>query len=582
MKLEKDFVLFKKNNHEWYLFKDPVEIVTGNNISKIKSQLEYIESKTKEGFYAAGFLSYEASKAFENRFCVKQNNTSPDIWFGLYKERKVVKHTDLFNGKKYPVKLKWKLPLSKEEYSNGINYTKDRIKNGDIYQLNYTFVMNSDFNLKDLSSFDIFESCFAELDSSYLAFINTKDFSVLSGSPELFFLFKDNQLVSKPMKGTASRGRFNLEDDLNIKDLYHSEKNRAENVMIVDMIRNDMGKIAKTSSIEVTKLFEIEKYSKVLQMTSTIKSYTDKSVLDIFQAMFPCASITGAPKIRAMECINCAEKSARGIYTGSIGFITPAQDALFNVAIRTLYINKNTKKAYFGTGGGIVWDSQTQSEYLECMDKALIISDPDPDFCLLETMLYTPDKGFYLKNLHIKRILRSAKYFNFDLNEDELNKVLNGFKKSCCSRVRLTLDKRGKITLEHTQIADRGFNKTKWRVCIHKGNVNSKDRFLYHKTTNRQVYTDALNANPGFDDVILKNEKNEITESCFGNIIIKKKNEYLTPYYNSGLLNGTMREFLLQRKKVKEAVISESDLYEADKIFIINSVRGFIKLKLTF
>jgi para-aminobenzoate synthetase/4-amino-4-deoxychorismate lyase len=574
-------VIFKNNSSSWILFNKPVEIIKADNYKNIKKALSYIEDMTLKGFYAAGFVSYEASGAFDPNYLVKKNNLSNNLWFGIYKKKEIIPHHILFdNPGKAQYIFDWELPFNYNEYKNKIDFIKEKIFKGDIYQLNYTFNMESDF--KD-DPFSVFLNNFSHLDSKYSAFIDTPDFSVLSGSPELFFKLHKNKLISKPMKGTIHRGRNNNEDILNKEKLYNSEKDRAENVMITDMIRNDMGKIAQISSVNTKKLFEVEKYSRVFQMTSTVTCTTDKSVCEIFEAMFPCASITGAPKIKSMEYIKQAEKSPRGVYTGAIGFLEPERKALFNVAIRTMYINKESKKGYYGTGGGIVWDSFAENEYKECQSKSLIISEPEPEFKLLETLLYAPGDGFYLEKYHINRILDSAYYFSFDLKKSELLQFFNSFTSEELLRVRLLSDRFGNIEYEENLLEKNPLeSKTSWKICLADEHVDSSNRFLYHKTTNRSTYNNLLKKYPGFNDIVLFNENNLVTETCFANIVIEENKKLYTPFVKAGLLCGTMRCYLLEKKIISEKNIFKKDLINADKIYLINSVRGFINADMFF
>lgn len=576
MGIKKNSVIFKKDKDSWYVFENPVEVFVEYGASCIKEKLKEIESLTEKGFFAAGFLSYESSKAFDNKFCVKENKISPDLWFGIYEKRKIVSHKDLFREKSDCPELRWGSSVTKNQYSEAIKFTKDKIKKGDIYQLNYTFMMDSDFKE---DPFSFFSASFAGLDSDYLCFIDTDEFSVLCGSPELFFHLKDEKIISKPMKGTFPRGRSKKEDDLNRLNLFFSKKDRAENLMIVDMIRNDFGKIAESSSVKVTKLHEIEQYSRVLQMTSSVEAITNKSVFHIIEAMFPCASITGAPKIKSMEHINTIEKRERGLYTGAIGYITPEKEALFNVAIRTLFVNKEKDKAYYGTGGGIVWDSVTENEYEECKNKALIISNPEGEFKLLETLLYEPENGIFLKDYHIKRMIESAEYFSIDLKRKNIEEKFLSLRSENFLRVRLLCDNFGNLEIQTFNLGKNPVkNKTRWKVGISDKPVDSQNRFLFHKTTNRWFYDEILRSSPGCNDMILFNEKGEITESCFANILVKKNGKFFTPPLESGLLKGTMRSYLIDKGEVLERKIFKKELFSFDEIFLINSVRGFIEI----
>ncbi|MDY0362886.1 MAG: chorismate-binding protein [Desulforegulaceae bacterium] len=577
MEFFKKSFLFKRDNKSFYVFSEPVEIVRCRDYKNIEDSLVYIEKMVSAGYFAAGFVSYEASKAFDSKFFVKQNKISDYLWFGIYKKVDVAGIESFCTDKK-GWNPQWKIPLSYEDYERKIHFIKNKIAKGDIYQLNFTFLMTC---LVSEAPFDIFVRHFSGLDSPYCSFLETDEFAVISSSPELFFSLDNDILISKPMKGTIKRGINNKEDEINKKILPNSVKDQAENVMILDMMRNDFSKISEKLSVKAENIFEIEKYSRVFQMTSTVKSRTKASITEIFKALFPCASITGAPKIKAMEYINELEISQRGIYTGAIGYMMPGRKSVFNVSIRTLYIDKKKKLGFYGTGGGIVWDSKALEEYDECMSKALVVSEPETEFMLLETMLYLPEIGFYLKDYHVKRIAESAKYFSFEFSMENFLDFLKNFKSDKFLRVRIMSSKNGRLSFETFELPDNPLEKEiKWRVCVANDKVSSKNRFLYHKTTNRKIYENILAKYKKFNDVILVNEKNEITESCYANIVIQKSGCFYTPHYSCGLLPGTMRQHLIDEKKIKEKIILKNELKDCEKIFLINSVRGFIEVEL--
>ncbi len=378
------------------------------------------------------------------------------------------------------------------------------------------------------------------------------------------------------MKGTAARGMTLAEDLRNAACLYDSEKNRAENVMIVDMIRNDLGRIARTGSVKVPRLFDIEKYSTVWQMTSTVEALTKASFPEILRALFPCASITGAPKVKTMEIIAAIETTPRNIYTGAIGFVSPDRRAQFSVAIRTILIDKFASKAEYGVGGGIVWDSTAAEEYEECLNKAKIILDPPSPrpFQLLETLLWTPDEGYFLLTRHLERLRESALYFDYPYDEALIRKTLDEKVEELPSgpyRVRLLLSRNGEVECSSVPLGlpdDRLL-----LVRLARQAVYSRDPFLYHKTTQRNLYEKAQASFRDADDVLLYNEAGEVTESCIANVVILRNGRLVTPPVRCGLLNGTYRAELLDRGEITEDTVTLLELKRAEKIFLINSVR---------
>ncbi|NQT26525.1 aminodeoxychorismate synthase component I [candidate division KSB1 bacterium] len=472
--------------------------------------------------------------------------------------------------------LQWQADISKNGYNKAIEKIKNQLASGATYQVNFTYRLRSPFHG---NTYALFHRLQQNMNPLFGAFIKTDHFSICSGSPELFFELDNDSLHSRPMKGTCPRGMTLEQDRQAANELRNSNKNQAENVMIVDMIRNDMGRIATPGSVQVSRLFELEKYSSVWQMTSTVKAGTKASVTNIFEALFPCASITGAPKPQTMKIIRKLEQSPRNIYTGAIGLIGPNRQARFNVAIRTAWIDHRSRIAEFGTGGGIVWDSEAKSEFTETLDKSSILHQTWPKFHLLETLLWTQDEDYFLLEKHIKRMRDSAEYFDFKWKEESVWNVLQNriaeFSK-ISQRVRLLLYQDGSLTLENNPILNSD-KKGPLRLKLCPYPIQTKNVFLYHKTTHRKVYEKAQNSCMDCDDVILWNEKDEITETTIANIVIKLEGQYWTPPVSCGLLNGTFRSWLIDQGKIKERVMSKEVLDQCEEIICVNSVRKWIK-----
>ncbi|MCP5100792.1 MAG: aminodeoxychorismate synthase component I, partial [Chloroflexi bacterium] len=467
----------------------------------------------------------------------------------------------------------WQPSLTKETYHAAIKRIKEAIAAGDTYQVNYTFPLHNSFSGDD---FAFFTDLAAAQQADYAAYLDLGHIAICSASPELFFKLDGDQLTSKPMKGTAVRGRTLAEDNANINWLAQSEKNRAENVMIVDMIRNDMGRVAQVGSIQVPQLFDVERYPTVLQMTSTVTATTNASVTDILTNMFPCASITGAPKVRTMEIIRELEPHPRGVYTGSIGYIFPNRLARFNVAIRTVVIDREQQQATYGVGGGIVWDSVTADEYEECRTKARVLKAKRPSFQLLESLLWQPSDGYFLLTEHLLRLTQSAEYFSFPIDVELVEKQLHQFAEQLSdpAKVRLLMHQNGKLDIEAAPLsAGMGALPDPLNIGLAANSVQSDNIWLYHKTTHRQVYADARAASPDCDELILWNERGELTEATSSNIVLKLKGELVTPPVSAGLLAGTMRGCLLQNGRIHERTLTIDDLHRAQTIYLINSVR---------
>ena len=530
-----------------------------------------------QGRYAAGFVSYEAAPAFDPSLVVHPDGNFPLVWFGLYDAP-----TELAC---LPVSadcnlshLDWKPTISAPRYRACIARIKKHISAGDTYQVNFTYRLLS---ACEADPWNLFLEMAAADDPPYGAFIDTGKWAVCSASPELFFRLERNRLESRPMKGTASRGLWFEHDRGQAAALAASAKDRAENLMIADMVRNDMGRVAATGSVHAPRLFSVEQFSTVWQMTSTVRAKTRASVAEIFGALFPPASITGAPKTRTMQIIASLESSPRRIYTGAIGFIAPGRRAQFSVAIRTLLINKPERRGEYGVGGGIVWDSRPGSELEESRIKARILHRPPPAFDLLETILWTPERKFWLLSYHLRRLRQSAEYFGFKLDSGQVRRQLA----QCASalpglphRVRLLVSKSGAVSVTASSVepGSSGFPD----ITLAARPVDAANPLLYHKTTCRQIYQDALKLVPGAADVLLYNQKGEITESTIANIAVDLRGRLCTPPVRCGLLPGTLRAFLLERGDIVEKAVTVEQLASCRRIFLLNGVRGMQQVKL--
>lgn len=553
-------------------FKNPNKIIVANTLEEVRPSFELIQEALDLGFYVAGYISYESAPTFDPSFQVNPNPNMPLLWFGVFSEP--LYESLVTNGSyDYP---KWSPDVSRKQYDSAIDFIKSSIEKGNTYQTNYTIRLNSKFQGDDIALFNKLKQAQS---SNYCAYIHTGDFSILSASPELFFHLKDQHITTRPMKGTIARGKTLAEDEKNAKWLYESEKNRAENVMIVDLLRNDLNIIAEQGSVQVPELFNIEHYPTVLQMTSTITAKVKKntSYFDIFKALFPCGSITGAPKISTMKIISSLESAPRDVYCGAIGYFSPNQEAIFNVPIRTVVINQKTGNATYGVGGGITWDSTANGEYEEILTKASLLERDKPEFKLLESILLTDGK-LYLLEEHLNRLQDSSKYFQFPFNRSEVENELVKFTKNFTKgdyKIRLLLSNTGKVSLESQQLYESVTPKI---VKLAEKPISNCNLFLYHKTTYRDVYTQFQN--PEVFDTLLWNENEEITEFTNGNIVLEINGKLYTPPIQSGLLAGTYREMLIKKGKIIEKVLTILDLQNSTQIWFINSVRKWVKVEL--
>ncbi len=568
----KDEVLLK-NNNEWLHYTKPHHIISVRNLDDVHSALQEVERLvSSNNWHAAGFVSYEAAPAFDSALRVLAVGDFPLLWFGLYSEPQIIQASEIFKDLGGLIDLDWNPSIERESYNDAIEKIKDHIALGKTYQVNYTMRLNSDF---DGDEWGFFQHL-AQSQNKYAAYIDTGRHVICSASPELFFKLDGDKIYSRPMKGTVKRGRTTTEDKELAEWLQSSIKNRAENVMIVDMIRNDLGRIAKIGSVYVPELFAIEKYPTLLQMTSTVEARTNFSLDAIFSALFPCASITGAPKVSTMNIIADLETTPRKVYTGSIGYFSPHRKAQFSVAIRTAIIDRESSRAEYGVGGGIVWDSTSADEYSEALLKARVLTERSNEFSLLETVFWTPQNGYFLLGKHIERMGDSAEYFGFSFSRENIKQYLEILSAEFTSpqRIRILVNQIGEINTERKefQIQEKPF-----KVCLSDHPINSSEIFLYHKTTNRNAYPSLVH---GMDDVLLYNENNELTEFTIGNLVVEINGELLTPPLSCGLLAGTFREYLLETQQIKERVIRKDELPGCTKIFLINSVRKWVEVEI--
>ena len=465
------------------------------------------------------------------------------------------------------------LNTSRQNYCQDIMRIKELIAQGKTYQVNYTIKYK--FSLAGSPS-SLYLRLRAIQPVSYGAFINTGETQILSFSPELFCRRNKDALSVQPMKGTAPPGHFpSLPDD---------PKNQAENIMITDLMRNDLGRISVTGSVQAYDIFKTHKYSTLWQMTSSVRSQLRPEISwrEIFSSLFPCGSVTGAPKISTMNIIKSLEKEDRNIYTGAIGYISPDNQAVFNVAIRTILLEG--PQGEMGVGGGITFDSDPREEWAECRLKASFLLKSN--FRLIETMGWSCSTGIPLLRLHLKRLKISALFFGFPYNQAKVSALLSAFTRSLDKKsswkIRLLLKNTGAVSLRAEAISHS--IKTIPLAAISAIQTDPADLFLRHKTTERKIYNREFSRHKklGYYDVLFTNTRGELTEGTRANIFIKQGFRYYTPPVRCGLLPGVYREYFISQHHniVKEKILYLEDLYSADAVFLTNAVRGLVQVKL--
>jgi len=581
------------------LFTGPLSVLEARTPADLNALFAAVEDAIRHDRFAAGFFAYECGQCFEPS-AAQRHIPSVGLlaWFGIY-ERCLVfdHHAGTFLGDppnrldEPPNPASPPLPalsfsLDQTEYSSRIAQIHNWIRAGDVYQLNFTFPIHGEIRETPAQ---LYARLQAAQPVEYGAFLNCQSGDyVLSLSPELFFRVEadgDSRCITtRPMKGTAHRGRTSAEDRDIAAWLAHDQKNRAENVMIVDLIRNDLGRVCAYGSVHVDKLFEVERFPTLWQMTSTIRGelLPGARYIDIFRALFPCGSVTGAPKIRAMQLIAQLEDNPRGLYTGSIGFFSRHQ-SVFNVAIRTLAIHAG--RATMGLGSGIVIDSDPAAEFRECRLKADFLTRSAEPFSLIETMLWD-NNGFPLLGLHLDRLEDSAHYFGFACDRAAIQSALldraAAFPDPRPRRVRLLLDANSAIHIDSELLASPPAAIP--CVCIASERTDPADAFLFHKTTRRALYnrTFAAASAAGFADILFFNTHDQLTEGAISNVIIEKAGRWYTPPISCGLLPGIYRRHLLQtRAGIEERIVTPADLRSADAVYLCNALRGLRKVELS-
>ena len=619
------------------LFTNPLRVYIVNHLAEIPNLFAEIERAVSAGLYAAGYFAYECGAFFEPTAASrgKHSGQHPLAWFGIYQRPHLFDHrTGAFVEGDPPAldqfrsaadteavtapRLDCALTLTEQEYAQRIAEIHAWIRSGDVYQLNFTAPIRVQ---APGSTATLYRYLRTQQPAPYGAFLHTQPgHRILSFSPELFFRLESipapepsvahpcdvlpsqgwetaaqgRRITTRPMKGTAPRGRTTSEDRMLAEWLRNDPKNRAENVMIVDLLRNDLGRLCSFGSVQVRDLFAVERYPTLWQMTSTITGELRPAVgfQDIFRALFPCGSITGAPKIRAMQLLSQLEDRPRGIYTGAIGFFSQAE-SIFNVAIRTLSLHRDT--GTMGVGSGIVIDSNPADEWRECLLKAEFLTRPansavhpsPASFSLVETLLW---RGHYpLIEMHLDRLEDSAGYFAFPFNRTETESALQTHANSLTrhpreagadsphlsQKIRLLLNHDGALQITSEPIPASSAEPLRIRIAAQR--TDSKDPMYFHKTTHRPLYTEALQSAiaAGYHDVLFLNQRGEVTEGAIHNVFIQKDGRLLTPPVDCGLLPGVQRRHILAtHPNAQESILTEDDLRHADTVYLSNAVRG--------
>ena len=571
---------FDARDGVWIEYLDPVRIYESETADSLMDAIREIDRRTSiEGLYAAGWIAYEASPAFDGKLTVKDcgNEGKDSFRFTLFANRRTAVDLNALIDPKE--EATWSVSpfvsrISRDSYLANVSKIREYLAQGETYQINYTFRLEARFSG---SAFAWFRSVASRNPGKYLAYLETEHTAICSFSPELFFERRGDLITLKPMKGTIPTPEGNPETACGA--LRASAKNRAENLMIVDMIRNDVGRVADTGTVEVPSLFDTEVYPTVIQMTSTVQARVRAPLAETLEAIFPCASITGAPKRRSMEIIAELEEDERGIYTGAIGRISPDGSCDFSVAIRTATLDRRAGIMRYGTGSGIVWASSAEDEWEECMAKTAILRETEP-FHVFESLLIEEGTAI-LEKRHLARFERSCAFFGIAGEKGMLAKFWDDTLARLCAqnphgrcKVKITFD--GTTPLL-AGFAPAGSMPSPYRIALATSRVDRADPFIGHKTNRRRHVDKALAEASGVDDVILVNTQGELTETTRGNLALEIDGKLYTPPTSSGLLPGVWRESLLETGVIEERTLYPEDLANAKRILMLNSVRRSVE-----
>jgi len=567
-----------------HLFAAPREVLVAHDAESARAALARLDAAGREGLWAAGYFSYELGYLFEERLAhlLARPRTMPLLWMGLYENRETLAPA---------AAAQWLAAAAGpaagigaiapdtdlQTYRPRFDRVMDYIARGDAYQVNLT--LRAGFSHEGDAA-ALYRDVARRQPVAYGALLAAGNHDVLSFSPELFLEKRDGLLRTRPMKGTMPRGRTPEEDEAQRGKLAADPKNRAENLMIVDLLRNDLGRVAQMGTVKVTDLFTVEIYKSLHQLTSGITALPRENLRfsEILAALFPCGSITGAPKLRAMEIIAENEATPRGVYTGAIGAIAPSGDFSFSVAIRTLVLTPDGR-GEIGIGGGVVADSTAESEYEEALLKLSFLKPRDP-IALIETLAFRPQGGLVLLDRHLERLARSAAYFGIPLPAGAAAAALAAAGKDYEEpmRVRLLLEEDGALSISAVPLAPTDPQKP-FRFVLASEPVDENNPLLYHKTTARAFLDEprqrAAKAH-GVDEVVFTNGRGELTEGSITTLFVERDGVLLTPALASGLLPGTLRAQLLAEGRAREAVLTPADLEGAEKLYLGNSVRGLM------
>jgi para-aminobenzoate synthetase/4-amino-4-deoxychorismate lyase len=575
---------------ETLCFADPVEVVVAEAAGEVRGALREVERAASRGRYVVGYLSYEAAPAFDPAYAVRPGCRLPLAWFGLFDAP--LRECGAPESRSLASPVEWEPTTSRAAYDAAITELQGAFARGELAQANYTLRLRA---LLDGDALTLYHRLLAAQGrGAYGAYLDLGRFRILSASPELFFRRTGDRLMVRPMKGTARRGLWVEDDDARAALLARSSKDRAENLMTAEWMRGELERIARPGTVELAEPCAVERYPTVFQLTTTLGATLrpEVSLEGIFAELFPAVSVTGVPRLPAMRRIAELEMAPREVYCGAIGVVRPGGDAVFNVAIRTLWLDTVTGVAEYGVGGGITAASTAAGEYDEVRAKSVVLTRAAPSFELLETLRLSDGEYVRLER-HLGRLGASARYFG---REDPTAAARTALAEHArqwpvgVRRVRLLVEERGSVRVESEAFtnSDDGTpaglgglpgaaaTAAPLPVRLARTPISRDDPFLYHKTTHRQVHESRRAEWPDAFDVLLWNEAGELTEFTRGNLVVELDGIRWTPPREGGLLAGTFRAELLEHGEIRERVLRAEDLGCASGVWLINSLREWV------
>lgn len=555
-------------------FPEVQHVLVARELGDVPGVLDEVERRTAAGAWAFGFVAYEAASGLDPVLTTREPvDGLPLAWFGLTAGPRDTAALEAGPGG-WPAGS-WSPAWDERRHRAAVREVRSRIAAGETYQCNLTTRLT---RAVAGDPEELYRDLALAQRGAYNAYLDTGRFVVAGASPELFFDLSGDRILMRPMKGTAARGRTVAEDELIVARLRSNPKERAENVMIVDLVRNDLARVATAGSVTVPRLLHAERFATVHQLTSdvTARLRPDVGLTGIFRALFPCGSVTGAPKPRTMELIRDLEDGPRGVYCGAVGVVAPPGApfrARFSVAIRTVLIDREHGSATYGAGGGITWSSRPAAEYAELLTKARVLDAHPREFHLLETMRLETGR-LRSRDAHLARVAASAAYFGFRLDLAAVRAALDArLAGATDARVRLRCYRDGAVGVDVEELPRPATDPV--RLAIDQAPIDSTTCWPHHKTSLREPYSSRLARHPSADDVVLVNERGDVTESCTANLAVRLDGRWWTPPPESGCLPGIERARLVADGVLRERVLRPADLRRAEDLALVNSLRGW-------